>query len=74
MGHNLGYIAIGLFIALFLILLLIPKNMLAKSLGINDTSGLGMKRMDNIGYYKALFIISGSATIVIMLFVKYVVL
>jgi hypothetical protein len=73
MNNKLGYIAIGLFVILTAILLMIPKNTIAKSLGIKDPTGLGLNRKDNIGYYRALLLISGTVTIVVMLFIRYVV-
>ena len=74
MENNLSYIAVGLFVVLSILLLLIPKKTftkrLNKDMGVTEAE---MKRKDNIGYYRVLFLISGLATIIIMLFIKYVV-
>jgi uncharacterized membrane protein YidH (DUF202 family) len=76
MENNLGYIAVGLFIVLSVILLLIPKKTFAKrfnkDFGISESEF--STRKDNISYYRALFLVSGLATIVIMLLIKYVIL
>lgn len=75
MKNNLGYIAVVLFAILSSILLLIPKKTftkrLNKDMGVTEAE---MKRKDNLGYYRALFLISGLSTIAIMLIVKYVIL
>ena len=76
MENNLGYLAVGLFIVLSIVMLLIPKKTFAKrfnkDFGISESEFT--KRKDNLGYYRSLFIISGLTTILIMLLIKYVIL
>ena len=74
MKDNLAAVAVGLYIAITLFLLLMPKHWLSKTLkkdfGVTEAD---FKRKDNIGYYRIVFLMGGLATIVIMLFVKYVI-
>lgn len=75
MKNNLSYIAIGLYIAITLLLLLMPKRWLSKTMkrdfGVTEA---GFKRKDGIGYYRILLLMGGLVTIVITLFLKYLVL
>jgi hypothetical protein len=75
MKDNLPYIAISLYIAITLLLLLIPKKWIyataKKDFGATEAD---FKRKDNIGYYRILFLMGGLITVVIMLLLKYVIL
>lgn len=75
MKDNLSYIAVGLYIAITLLLLIMPKKWIYKTakkdFGTTDDE---WKRKDNIAYNRILFMMGGFATIVFMLILKYVIL
>lgn len=75
MKENLPYIAISLYIAITLVLLLMPKkwiyNTAKKDFGTTDAE---WKRKDNISYYRLLFMMGSFATIVFILVLKYLIL
>ena len=71
MKANLPYIAIGLYIVITVLLLLMPKHWLSKTarkdFGATDAE---WKRKDNIGYYRILFLMGGFVTIGIVLLLR----
>jgi hypothetical protein len=73
--ENLPYIATGLYIAITLLLLLMPKKWVYKTAKKDfGTTEAEWKRKDNIAYYRLLFMMGGFVTIVFMLVLKYVIL
>lgn len=72
---NLSYIAIGLYIAISLLLILMPKRWILRrakqDFGVTEAE---WKRKDAIGYYRILLLMGGLVTVALMLILKYIIL
>jgi hypothetical protein len=75
MKDHLALLAVGLYLLITLVLVLMPKRWLLKTAKKDfGTTEAEWKRKDNLAYYRILFLMGGLVTVGLVLILKYAVL